>query len=270
MFLIIIICTRIPAAFERVPQSPLATGSAYSYFLGERSLIDFLSHPADLARTGRVGFSVFHSSSFGVAALGQYGFTLTAPMKGGTLGTGFATLGQTRYRETALSVGAGRRIGAGLDAGVLLNIFELYIANYQTDRTVAATVSVSYALGERVRWSLLFRNLNGPHLGRSRELLPQIVSTGVTVSPTARVTSALELEKDLEFENRYKFGLLWQPLSLFTVTTGFITHPAQATAAVSVEFPLLNPPYLGRVSYGLATHPELAISQVLSLQFVLR
>lgn len=268
--IIFILMTCLHGAFERVPQSPLATGSAFSYFLPGNGFIDFLSHPAELAHVPRAGFSVFHSSPFRLAPLDQYGFTAAAPFKGGVVGTGFVTLGQARYRETVVTAGMGRPLGPHLETGILLSFLELYIAGYHTDRTVAVAASVTYALAKGIRWSLLYRNLNAPRVGRSRELLPQIISTGITVLPAETVTSVLELEKDLDYENRYKFGLTWEPLSSLTVASGFATSPAQFTAGIAVRFLRLSSPYEAHVSYGIATHPELPVSQVVSLQLALR
>lgn len=270
LYLIIILIARVPAAFERIPQSPLATGSAFSFFLPTGSSTDFLSHPAGLSHLHGIALSAFNSSPFQMAALNQNGITLAVPLNSSVLGAGFATLGRTQYQETVVTVGAGRETGTDLDAGILLSFVELYIANYGTDRTFAMTVSASYALAEGAQWSLLYRNLNRPRVGRSREILPQVISTGLTFSPLASVTSTFELENDLAFKNRYKFGLRWQPLSHITSATGFATHPAQFTAGIALQFTRLNPSYEVRISYGLATHPELAISQVVSLQLGLR
>lgn len=270
LFLLLILFIPSPGAFERIPQSPLATGSGFSFFLPVGSPTDFLSHPAVLSRVQKGEFSTFHSSPFRLAALTQNGITLAVPFKTGVLGAGFASLGQSRYRETVGAVGTGVRIGPNFEAGILLNFFELHISGYGSDRTFGLTVSTSSTFLEGVRWSLLYRNLNRPRLGPAREILPQVIATGVTFSPVPYTTSTLEFEKDLTWGNRYKFGLRWQPLSRITTSTGFATHPTQYTAAVAVQIPRVNPSYEVSLGYGLAFHPELPISQVVSLQLGLR
>lgn len=252
------------AAFERVPQGPLNVGSGFTTPVVGLSELDFLTHPASLARIEHTGFSVLYSSPFQLTALDQYTLSIALPSRLTNWGIAFSSLGKGIYRETTVSVGTGRTVGQHMEMGVLVNAHELSIKNYGTSRTVGISLSVTYGLTETIRWSLLYRNLNSPKLGQSREFLPQVVVTAFDFSPTPSLITAVELERDLEFRTRYKFGVRWQPLDVVAVATGFASHPGQVTGGVSFE---VEP--WGQISYGIATHPELAISQVFAIRLTL-
>jgi len=257
------------AAFERIPQSPMQIGSGFTHFNTEPSAQDFLSHPATLTHIQKIGFAVFYIFPFQIRSLSHYGISVVFPVKSTHLGAAFSSFGKELYRETTLSLALGTSIGEYMSAGIVMNGHELSIRNYGSERTVGVTASVSYRLAKTVFWSLLYRNLNSPKLGVSEESLPQVVSTVLGFSPIASVTTSLELERDLEFESRYKFGIRWRPVEDLRISTGFVSHPSQVTAGIAFLLKDFSFVSLGRISYALATHPELANSHSFALHFTL-
>lgn len=228
--------------------------------------MDFLTHPASLAQTKQIGSSAVFSLPFQTLALGHYGLSVTFPARGAGLGIAFSSLGKQLYRETTVSVGAGKTIGKHMSVGFVMNGHEISIQNYGASRTVGVAASVSYDLMENLRWSLLYRNLNSPELGRSREPLPQVVTTLLDFSPLRTLSTVMELQRDLEFHSRYKFGIRWQALEPVTIATGFASHPGQFTAGILFKIRHPASGLSGQIGYAVATHPELPISQVFAFQ----
>jgi len=244
-------------------------GSGFIHFNREQSALDFLSHPAVLAHVHRTGFAVSYGFPFQLQSLNHYSVSTVFPFKSIKLGTAFSAVGKEVYRETTFSLGGGYSIGDNMSFGILINGHELSIRNYGSDRTVGIVASVNYSFTKSMQWSLLYRNLNSPKLGVSREPLPQVVATVFGFSPTPSLLAAVELERDLEFESRYKFGIRWQPIEALRVATGFVSHPTQVTAGISLQVKGLFSISLGKISYAIVTHPELAISQVFALHITL-
>ncbi|MCH8068346.1 MAG: hypothetical protein IID16_03585 [Candidatus Marinimicrobia bacterium] len=251
------------AAFERVPLSFSQTACGLSNFMPTSSPITFFSHPANLARSQSKSVAMFFEAPFQITKLHNFGAGFTMPLKFGRFGVGFHALGNNVYRESTVTIGAGKKFGDYFEAGLVINGNELSIKNYGSTRTVSLSASLNYSLSETIQWSLLYQNFNGPKLGKTDELLPQVIAMGFVFSPTSTIQSVIELERDLEFETRYKFGVLWQLFKSLTLATGFINHPAQMTTGISFKIKGQ------RISYAFSTHPELAFSQLLTIQFSL-
>ena len=257
------------AAFERIPQSPSQVGAGLTYSSTEQPAVDFLTHPASMAYAQRFGSMVYYASPFQLKLLRQVGASIVIPHEWANVGIAFASLGMELYRETTLFLGGGRRLGKQMDVGILIATYQLSIKNYGSDWTVGVTASVNYSLMESLRWSLIYRNLNSPRLGTSRELLPQVAVMGFTFLPTSSLTTSMELERDLNLESRYKFGVRWRPHDILAVSTGFVSHPGQVTAGISLRLGGQSSKPSANISYAIATHPELAISQVFALHLSL-
>ncbi|MEE9166442.1 MAG: hypothetical protein V3U24_03135 [Candidatus Neomarinimicrobiota bacterium] len=257
------------SAFETLPQSPLQVGSGFTHFAEDSWEVNFLSHPASLAHLRRTGGTFLYTSRFQLTPLNQYSLAAAFPAGPANLALAFTSFGKGVYRETTFSLATGYTIGQKMETGLTINGHELSIRDYGSSRTMGITASVSYYLAETVRWSLLYRNLNSPKLGRSKESLPQVLVTVFDFSPVPSVTAAMELERDLEFRSRYKFGMRWQPMNIMTIATGFISHPGQVTAGISLRPGKGSSKWFGEIGYAIATHPELAISQVFAVRFTL-
>ena len=253
------------AAFERIPQSPMQVGSGYTRLSTGPSAVDFLTQPASLVHVQGFGSTLFYGSPFRLGQLNQVSASVVFPSGFANFGVAVSSFGNTLYRETTFSLASGRRMGRNMDIGILVSGHELSIQNYGSDRTVGVTGSVNYHLSESLEWSLIYGNLNSPRLGEAGELLPQVVAMGFGFSPIPDLTATVEVERDLEFESRYKFGIRWRPLQSLGLATGFISRPAQITAGVSFQLKRQPLGPYGRISYAFATHPELDISQVFAL-----
>jgi hypothetical protein len=173
-------------------------------------------------------------------------------------------MGNQLYKETTFSTSTSRKIKNVLTVGLLFNVYQLTIKNYGNTTSFGISSSLTYNINPDINWSLLYHNLNTPRIGISKEYLPQVIATGFTYSPSDHLLSMVEVEKDLQFEPRFKFGVLFKPLKQVQVSTGFINHPTQITGAFLIT--LFNQ----EVSYAFATHPHLSLSHTIGFHFILR
>ncbi|MBC8174603.1 MAG: hypothetical protein H8E82_02965 [Candidatus Marinimicrobia bacterium] len=251
------------SAFERISQSPIQVATGFSSFFEDGSPLEFLSHPASLSKTNQISTALFYSSPFQLKQLNHYGAYLSSPFKTFAIGTGFATFGNTLYRESIASVAVAKEFGHHFRFGLVASAMEVSIKNYGSTRTAGISTSIDYHLIETIRWSLAYHNLNAPRIGKSGELLPQVVITGITYSPSRSITAVIEVEKDLEFDSRYKFGVHWRPFFPLCIASGFVNHPVQVTGGFTFEIKGQ------KISYAIATHPDLSVSQVFALRISL-
>lgn len=261
IFTLFLSLTILSAAFERLPSSPLQMGMGFSALSVEETPLAMVSHPASMSRLREPSADVFYSTSFRLSELDYSGAAVAAPLSFASMGASATTFGSSLYKETSFSIATAGEIGNNLSVGMSFTGHELTIKNYGSTRAIALSVSAGFQIAEDLRWSLLYRNLNSPRIGTSRELLPQVVATGILFTPTERIAAALEVEKDLLFTPRFKFGGGWSPISGFRLAAGFVSNPSQATAAIQITLKGQN------ISYAVATHPALPVSQMVALQF---
>lgn len=263
LYVSIVLFSGLWGAFDRLPLMPNLVAMGMSHFGPGGMPSHFLSHPASLASANRLNATAFYGRPFSLAPLNNAGAVVSTPWRYGNVGIGFHSFSNKLYGETTFVVAFGRRLGRYLDIGMLLAGHELSIVNYGSQQTVSISASAAYEISESVIWSLLYQNLNAPRIGASDELLPQVIVAGFSFTPNSRIAATTEFEKDLQFDSRYKFGLLWKPFESFTLMTGFATNPGQVTAGITLKI-------IGQeISYAIANHPELDLSHILSLSFSL-
>ncbi|MDP6456965.1 MAG: hypothetical protein QF613_01355 [Candidatus Marinimicrobia bacterium] len=263
IWLSLILVSGLIGAFERLPLLPNLVALGMTQFGPGRTSAHFLSHPASLASSTSLNTAAFYGKPFSLTDLSNAGAVISAPWRYGNVGIGFYSAGNKLYGETTFALGLGRRLGQHLDFGLLLAGHELSIVNYGSQKTVSLSASIAFDIQESVTWSMLYQNLNAPRIGASDELLPQVIVTGFSFTPSSQMSAIAEFEKDLQFDSRYKFGLQWKPIESFTVMTGFATSPTQVTAGIRLKI-------IGQeISYAIANHPELNLSHILALTFSL-
>ena len=249
------------AAFERMPSSPLQMGMGFSTLGSQNNPSAMVTHPASMSLLKTPSVQLFYSNSYHLSELDFSGAAVAVPLSFTVIGATSATFGSSLYRETSLSLAAAREIGNNLSVGMSVTSHELTIKNYGSTRTFALTVSADYEIAADLRWALQYRNVNSPRIGTSEELLPQVVTSGILFSPSEQLTASLEVEKDLLFTPRFKFGGGWSPIPGLRFAAGFATNPSQATAAIQITLKGQ------KISYAVATHPALPVSQMVALQF---
>ncbi|MFQ6608802.1 MAG: hypothetical protein ACE5EE_09735 [Fidelibacterota bacterium] len=261
IFTVFLSLTILSAAFERSPSSPLQMGMGFSALSVEDTPLAGVNHPASISRFTSKSTDLFYTDSYQLTNLNYSGIALVYPLSFVKIGAATTSFGSPLYRETSFSIIVARAVGTYLNIGLSLNYYELTIKRYGATSTTAISTSFSYALAENLKWSLLYRNLNSPRIGTSRELLPQVVSTGFLYTPVKQIVTTFEVENDLLFTPRFKFGIGWSPLTGLRFAAGFVTHPSQATAAIQILWKGQ------KISYAIANHPDLPVSQMVAVQF---
>jgi len=251
------------AAFERIPSSPLQIGMGFSSLGSQNTPSIMVTHPASLNSIYSPAADIFYSDNYHLSELDFSGLSIAAPFSFATMGVTAATFGSSLYRETSLSLAAARDIGNDLSVGMSITSHELTIKNYGSTRALALSISADYEIASDLQWALLYRNVNSPRIGTSEELLPQVITSGIIFSPSEHLTAVLEVEKDLLFTPRFKYGGSWSPIPELRLAAGFVTNPSQVTSAIQITMKGQ------KISYAVSTHPALPISQMVALHFQL-
>ncbi len=250
------------AAFVRIPLTPLQA-AAGSMLQSVYPAHDFISDPASLMDADK-NVMVPVLSPFGLSTLQERSLQFAYPSSWGRFGLSVHLFGLSLYRESTVTGAGAVRFGGKLDVGIRLSVHQLTIRNYGSQKSFALSGSLAYPITKELRWSLIGMNLNAPRIGKSKELLPQIVSTGFHFKPAEPLEGLFELEKDLAYASRQKFGVIWTPVPRLSFAAGFATQPAQISAGFSIRLSRSS------VDYAIASHPHLPETHSLALRLSFR
>jgi hypothetical protein len=130
----------------------------------------------------------------------------------------------------------------------------LSIKNYGSAAAIGVTASWQMQINESLTWSGSLQNFNAPSIGKSKDPLPQIIHTGVSILPSDKFMMVFGWEQDTEYTGRFKFGTEYTVFPWMSLLGGFISNPGQGTAGISIYLQNLG------FHYGASTHPELGLS----------
>jgi hypothetical protein len=239
----------------------VAVGEARIY--GAGGPVDGFSDPAGLSKLSRPGGVFFQGQPFQLPELQQTAGVVGLPLNRTGLAVAVSTFGNQVYQESLLAFIVGHTISSRLSVGVTAVRYGLRIKHYGQARTIGFTVSWHYRIDSRWIWSTALRNVNAPRIGRTKEPLPQVVTTGFLVTPTDWLQVNLEWEHDLEYPGRLKFGVLSFPLRWFGLAGGYAAEPGRISAGVffrtrfaEIHYATVLYQELGRLSrqVGVAVH----------------
>jgi hypothetical protein len=84
---------------------------------------------------------------------------------------------------------------------------------------------------------------------------------GVSLFPVEHIRLICDVYKDVRFPVDFRCGVEFSPSEILTFRVGCAVQPVKLAAGLGATF------HYFRFDYALATHPELGLSHLLSLQF---
>jgi len=246
----------IYAAFELTPRSTINIGTGKINLNTTGSFIDALNEPGSLVYYNHNGGEAIWNKPFQIKELQQTAIAGGVLYKQWGFGAGFISFGNKIYSENVFILTAACTFKNKLNFGVGVNIYQLKIDDYGMDHTAGLNASLRYQINNAWSWVSTLKNFNFPKISKTKESLPQIITSGVIGIINDKLSIATEWEQDIEYEGALKFGAQYSLLNQLLISTGYISNPGQFTAGLSIK---LNNIYFeyGTVAYidlGLFTH----------------
>ncbi|MFQ6617624.1 MAG: hypothetical protein ACE5QV_02950 [Fidelibacterota bacterium] len=256
---IILIHSISKGAFEHIGTGArsAALNSAYSAVYGD--IFSIFYNPAGIAVAGWVQFSMFYNSLFEIKELKYRGTAGLLPLAFATIGFGYTSYGNALYQENSFTLSAGKRIFRGLLLGINLSWKELKIKNYGSAGAPGIDAGIITELSNNLSWGLYLKNINSPVIGKSREKLPQIYSTGFSYSPTEEIMINLDLYKDILFPFQLRMGVEYNLRKIAAVRFGAGRDPGIFSTGLGLNYRGID------MNYSLSLHSELGISHQFSM-----
>jgi hypothetical protein len=202
----------------------------------------------------------YYFRPFGFEELDQ--MTVSAALTHHNRGVALAvnTMGGDLYRETLICLAASHSIIDGLFLGTTLRYGNLNITRYGSASTFVMDLGLALELTSSFNWGIAVRNVNHATIGRAKEELPRTTAMGVSLFPVDRIRLVCDVYKDVRFPVDFRCGVEFMPSESLTFRVGCATRPVKLAAGLGAAF------HFFRFDYALATHSELGLSHLLSLQ----
>ncbi|QSE96950.1 PorV/PorQ family protein [Fulvivirga lutea] len=200
---------------------PVAMGNAYSTINDQWGLF---YNPGGLGRNKKtVAFSAF-TNRYGISGLNSLGAGFITNLPIGTLGISAFKFGDDLYSEQIASLAYANSFGIA-SLGFRANYLQYNIEGLGTQGIVTLDFGGTATLTEQIRFGAYIRNINQAQISTiNDERAPTILYAGLGYQANERLNLTTEVEKDIDFDARFKAGLEYKFLEKFFARTGVSTN----------------------------------------------
>lgn len=195
------------------------------------------SNQAGLAQVQHVTATAFAEQRFLVKELQLVSAAAALPTSSGTFGATVYHFGFEGFNEQRFGIAYARQLFDELSIGTQIVLLNTSIPEYGSKMNLTfelgmmTTLLPQLQLGVHVYSPLQIERANG-------ENLPTILKMGLAYLPSEKLTCIAEVEKDIAFPARTKFGLEYQVVEQVSLRTGVATNPT--TLAFGAGYRLNN------------------------------
>jgi len=170
--------------------------------------------------------------------------------------------GPQEYNEQEAALVYARQLGTGLSLGIGAHFRQQRIPEFGTRRILTASLGVQMILLPELTLGAMLFNPVRQEVSPD-EYVPTFLAVGARYQPSAQVAIFAEVEKDIDFEARFKAGIRYLVGDVLTLRTGIRTQPTQFSFGVGVpvgEFLVID--------VGAWQHQQLGISPLFNLSYI--
>ncbi|MBC7188057.1 MAG: hypothetical protein H5U38_13615 [Calditrichaeota bacterium] len=259
LLVLLLAAERAFPAFERLTVGARPVGMAGAYVGLAQGPEALLINPAGIATASGITGSAFYGRPFGLKELDASGVSLFYPLRYGGIGGAVRLFGRSPYQEQVFSLGAGMVVLPHLYVGATAHLYHLRIASYGSASTAGADLGVLMNVTYNVRWGVVVSNLNRPRIGDCREQLPQVLATGVSVTPAPPLVVTVDVHKDVRYPAEVRIGAAYRPVAPLALRCGLQTNPGRFAAGVGLWAGIV------RMDYAVSHHYDLGLTHSVSL-----
>lgn len=180
--------------------------------------LGFLSH-------FNIGFH--HENKFVVPEFSLHAIALTIPSKPGTIGFSYSYFGYSKYNESKIGLGIGRKLGNGFAAGIQLNYHYTFLeGDYDNRNALTVEGGITYKPTEKISLGAhLFNPTRSKISPNDQDAIPTSFRAGIGIKPFNKFFLAVEAEKPLDRKIKLKTGLEYQLFESLFLRAGVSTNP---------------------------------------------
>jgi len=218
------------------------------------------NNPAGLAQMNWREIGVYYSPApFGFTELANAFLAYNEPLGPASLSFGAKTYGFKLYRENNISAGAAYNFSNKFFVGFTLNFRSLSIKNYGRATAFYLNIGTLTYITPKLRWGFFGFNINRASLGKEKDQIPVILTTGFSYDVLNNLDVNIVLEKDIHFNPSLKFGIDYLLIENLSLQAGFSNEPAKFSAGVGIYYSYFN------FNYAFYTHQVLGLTHQIGL-----
>ncbi len=180
----------------------------------------------------------FFENRFLMKELTLSGFAVTAPIKNGTFGFNYSSLGYKLYKESQLSLSYGLKLGETISAGLSLDYLNTRIGDIYGQFS-AFTGSFGFMVKlqpQLVIATHIYNPFRTPMQSYNHEKMPTIFKIGAQYILSDRLFLIGEAEKISGKMVNLKSGIEYNPAQLLFIRLGVGSYPTQMTFGLGVVY----------------------------------
>lgn len=252
---------------------PLPVGARFAGMGGTGlTLADLWSvrlNPAGLAGLDKSVAGVFYQRHFFSEDLAHQGLAVALPVGKGCFGIAGDRFGYDLYNETRGSLAYAMRFGEGLRAAVQMNYLGVQLGgNYGSTSAFTAELGVQAKLTDELWLGAHLFNPNRAKLDATTESaitlderVPTLLRAGLGWIVSTKLTLTGEVEKDIDYDERFRFGVEYNPNKVLFLRTGISTGAVQGHFGVGFRMKQLD------VDLAVALRSQLGATPMLNLNY---
>lgn len=192
------------------------------------------SNPAGLSELDGLSAALYGEQRFALTDLRQISAVGAIPTSSGTFGLVVGYYGLSAYNEQRIGLVYARKLADKLRLGLQLYNFNTRIQDYGNKSLISFELGLQMDVSKQV--SLAFRAANPVRIAIvDEEYLPTVLSIGFKYQPGELVTFLAEVEKDILFPARVRFGLEYQIIKTLFLRAGVATDPSVLSFGIGYE-----------------------------------
>jgi len=212
-------------------------------------------NPAGLAQMDWRELGIYYSPSpFGVEEMANAYAAYIEPFSFGNISIGYMQYGFDLYKENKVALSYSRNINNRFFVGVTGLYQSLKIERYGSDNAIIVNLGGLYYFSQVTRMGVYIHNLFRGTYGQEDDQIPFIMGLGVSHDFNQDITLNAAIEKELNFDPSFRFGVEYDLIQYVTLRSGFMSDPSSYSVGVGIHYSFLN------LDYSFFRHPDLGLT----------
>lgn len=213
------------------------------------------NNPAGLAQLNWRELGIYYSPSpFGVPELANAYAVYTEPLAFGNVSAGYMNYGFELYRESKIALSYAAVIKKKFLIGITALYQNLSIEKYGNDNALVFNIGGIYYLDENTRVGFYTHNISKSTYGEEEDQIPFILAVGASRDFQENITFNFGVEKELDYNPSFRFGIEYIPIKYFSLRSGFMNEPSSYSFGAGIHYSFLN------LDYAFFTHQDLGLT----------
>lgn len=218
---------------------------------------------AGLGFLSKTSFGVHYENKFIIDQYGYQAFGLAVPTKYGTMGLSISYFGYKLYNEKKFGLAYSRAFGDRFSFGLQIDYLHTHIDQEYGSKGAAVFEAGIMAIPiDNLYIGVHVYNPTQVKMANyGEEPLPTLYRFGIGYSIMDRAFIAVEYEKDIEYETRFKAGIEYEAVKNFYLRTGILTEPFENSFGMGYVYGNIH------ADIAFTNHPELGLTPHFSMLY---